>query len=84
MKDNDEKVVVLSTASPYKFAKDVYLSICEDSQADDFDYLKKLEEIADEKIPASLRELENMEIRHDNNVTKDNAKDFIIRKAESL
>ena len=67
-----------------KFAKDVYLSICEDSQADDFDYLKKLEEIADEKIPASLRELENMEIRHDNNVTKDNAKDFIIRKAESL
>ena len=84
MKDNDEKVVVLSTASPYKFAKDVYLSICEDSQADDFDYLKKLEEIADEKIPSSLRELENMEIRHDNNVTKDNAKDFIIRKAESL
>ena len=84
MKDNDEKVVVLSTASPYKFAKDVYLSICEDSQADDFDYLKKLEEIADEKIPASLRELENMEIRHDNNVTKDNAKYFIIRKAESL
>ena len=60
------------------------MSICEDSQADDFDYLKKLEEIADEKIPASLRELENMEIRHDNNVTKDNAKYFIIRKAESL
>ncbi|MGN1406347.1 MAG: threonine synthase [Erysipelotrichaceae bacterium] len=84
MKDNDEKVVVLSTASPYKFAKDVCLSIHDDKQSNDFDYLRKLEEIADEKIPASLRELENMEIRHDNNVTKDNAKDFIIRKAETL
>lgn len=83
-KDNDEKVVVLSTASPYKFAKDVYLSICDDVQPNDFDYLRKLEEISDEKIPASLKELENMENRHDNIVTKDNAKDFIIRKAESL
>lgn len=84
MKDNDEKVVVLSTASPYKFARDVYLSICDDYQSNDFDYLRKLEEISDEKIPVSLKELENMENRHDNIVTKDNAKDFIIRKAKTL
>ena len=46
--------------------------------------LKKLEEIGDEKIPTSLRNLDLLEDRHNNLVTKDNAKDFIIRKVETL
>ena len=83
-KDNDEEIVCLSTASPYKFAKDVYLSIKDDKQDNDFAYLKKLEEIGDEKIPTSLRNLDLLEDRHNNLVTKDNAKDFIIRKVETL
>ena len=83
-KDNDEEIVCLSTASPYKFATDVYLSIKDDKQDNDFAYLKKLEEIGDEKIPTSLRNLDLLEDRHTHLVTKDNAKDFSIRKVETL
>lgn len=83
-KDNNEPIVCLSTASPYKFAKDVYKALKNETFEDDFMYLTKLEEISDEKIPTSLRNLKNLEIKHDNLVCKEEGLDFIYRKLKQL
>ena len=83
-KDNNEKVVCLSTASPYKFAKDVCKAITDKKFDDDFMYLKELEKIGDEKIPYSLENLENLKINHDNEINKEDGMDFILGKLEKL
>lgn len=83
-KTNTEPIVCLSTASPYKFAKDVYMAIKNEELSDAFMYLEKLEEISDEKIPSSLKSLRNKEIKHDNLIDKENGLDFIYRKLKQL
>lgn len=83
-KSHKEPVVCLSTASPYKFAKDVYKALKNEDFEDDFMYLEKLEEISDENIPASLKNLKQLEIKHDNLVSKDGGLEFIYRKLKQL
>lgn len=51
------KTVVASTASPYKFAKNVYKAIYGDNDFDDFEILEKLSVKTGTKIPYPLFEL---------------------------
>lgn len=83
-KDNKEPVVCLSTASPYKFARDVYKAIKNETFEDAFVYLDKLEDISYEKIPSGLRSLKDKENKHDNLIEKDEGIDFILRKLKTL
>ncbi len=61
-------MVILSTASPYKFARDVYEAIFgikeEQQDMDGFDFMDSLRERTGEPVPAALSELRSKEIRH--------------------
>lgn len=72
-KQNNEKLVIVSTASPYKFAKDVYSAIFEKEIQDEFKALEELEKINDENIPESLKNLNQKEIKHHSVIDKENA-----------
>lgn len=83
-KNNSDVIVCVSTASPYKFAKDVYTTLKDEEFDNEFMYLYKLEEISDEKIPEGLKDLENKKINFDNLIEKQDGVEFIFRKVENL
>ena len=55
-----EYAVVLSTASPFKFAQDVLTAIGEPAEDDPFDAIRRLSEVSGMKVPAGLAELESL------------------------
>ena len=75
-----EPVIILSTASPYKFARDVLKCICSDNvdALDDFACLDKLHELTGEKIPKNLAALKNKEKRFDKTLSYEECKNFVI------
>ncbi|MCQ2400711.1 MAG: threonine synthase [Lachnospiraceae bacterium] len=73
----DGTVVILSTASPFKFAADVYNAIFDDlSDADGFTYMEKLSEKTGEEAPEPLKSLREKEIIHKSVVDIDDMKAF--------
>lgn len=62
---DDRKTVIASTASPYKFLRDVLKSIDEKYDSwQDFDLIDELERISNVKIPRAIDEIRRAEIRH--------------------
>lgn len=57
------KVVVASTASPYKFARDVYASLGGNEIDSDFDAIEKLSRLTGTSIPAPIALLKAKEVR---------------------
>ncbi len=79
-KDNSKnKKVILSTASPFKFSKDVYKCLTEKEINDDLNAIETLEKYTNLKAPNSLSNLKNMEVRFKEVIEKDD-KDIIINK----
>lgn len=76
-KEDDTPCVLLSTASPYKFAPAVYEAIFGNNDLDEFDCMNQLEEKTGAIIPAPLKELSSMEIRHTALVDKDEMEAFV-------
>ncbi len=75
---NDEnKTVVLSTASAYKFASSV-MNALGASYDDDFDALDKLYALTGVKIPTALDGIREKEIVHKNTVQKDDMPAFVL------
>ena len=75
--DNTPAVIV-STASPYKFTKDVLVSI--DKKYEDKDFFSlmgDLEKILGVEIPAPIKGIENRPILHNTVIEKDSIKDFV-------
>ncbi len=66
--ENGNKMLVVSTASPYKFAPAVLSALGETVPADDFDALDKLFAVTKCAIPANLADLRNAETRFDKTV----------------
>ncbi|MBR6755311.1 MAG: threonine synthase, partial [Clostridia bacterium] len=62
-KGSGNKMLVVSTASPYKFAPAVLSSLGEEVPGDDFDALDKLFAVTKTAIPANLANLRNAEVR---------------------
>jgi len=78
LKDRKEGTVLLSTASPFKFAADVYDSVFGDKHlADGFEYMKELSERTREKTPTALAELREKKILHKSVVDVSEMKEFI-------
>ena len=78
------KMVVVSTASPYKFNESVLTALGEKIEGlDPFDLLRKLEEYNDNKAPKGLSSLEGAEIIHKNVISKENmtssVEDFAVK-----
>lgn len=57
------KMVVASTASPYKFASDVYKSITDKAPADELSALEELKALTGTEIPYPLRDIDKREVR---------------------
>ena len=75
--DNTPALLV-STASPYKFTKDVLISI--DKKYADMDFfplMKELEKISGVKIPAPIAGIENRPVLHKAVIEKEEIKEFV-------
>ncbi len=66
-----KKTVVASTASPYKFARDVYVSLFGDVPANDLEALTELSSRTGTEIPLPLRELDKKETKFKHVTSKD-------------
>ena len=74
------KTVIVSTASPYKFSKDVINSIQSiDCNLDDFEIINKLSDLSKTKIPGPIEKLKELEIRHNITCEKDELKSEILK-----
>ena len=76
--------IVLSTASAYKFAKDVYTALTGKSCTDEFAAMNALHDYTSIAIPKNLACLKDMEIRFTNTVKKEDALAAIAKRLEDL
>ncbi len=76
--------IVLSTASAYKFAKDVYTALTGNSCKDEFEAMNALHDYTSIAIPKNLACLKDMEIRFANTVKKEDALATIAKRLEGL
>lgn len=78
--DHCEPAVILSTASPYKFARDVLKCICDSDvdAIDDFKCLDKLNELTKEPVPKNLAALKTKEKRFGTTLAYEECKNFVI------
>ena len=71
-------MVVLSTASPYKFPAAVLEAIGGDLSGDEFDQMERLSEITGVAIPANLAGLRGKQERHLGVLNKDEMLNFVL------
>lgn len=83
---DETPTVVLSTASPYKFAADVYDAVSGSMLEDDFKAAKALHSLTSIEIPESIRYLDVMPQRFNDiwkkSVIKDKVLDHILNRGE--
>lgn len=65
------KTMILSTASPYKFAASVLKALGENPKEDEFENIRTLYEKIQVKIPSEIRKLKGKEIIHKTKIKKD-------------
>ena len=75
---DDTPTVIVSTASPYKFARDVLKCLGETVPDDDFKALKKLEDVTALPVPDSLSSLQTAPRRFTAVIDKTEIFDFIL------
>ncbi len=72
------KIILASTASPYKFANDVYTAVSGKTAADELSALKELSAYTNTQIPAPLCDIDKREIRFTKTInTKDMPSDVM-------
>ncbi len=71
-------MVIVSTASPYKFTKDVMTALDEKyAKEDAFALMQVLENVSGVPIPESIRDIEHRRILHKNVCPRDKIKEFV-------
>ena len=85
-KETDDKrpCIVLSTASPYKFSKDVLNSIEKENNLDEFEAMERLANLSLCEIPANLKNLKNMEVRFTRSIEIKDGMQIIAKRMEEL
>ena len=77
-KEDDTKYVIVSTASPYKFTRNVMAAVAPEVQCeDDFVLIDRLSEISKVEIPQAIKEIKNAVIRHDTVCEVNEMKDVV-------
>ena len=72
------KTIIVSTASPYKFTKDVICALDNKyANMDAFELMKELEKISAVSIPKPIVGIENRPVLHKNICEKENIKEFV-------
>lgn len=77
---NNQKTVVLSTASPYKFVGSVYEALTGKQEADEFSLMQKLADLCGVSIPLNLAKLNELPIRQENHLAKEAIQSFVEKK----
>ena len=75
---DNRAMVVLSTASPYKFPEAVLKAIGEEPAGDGFDQMEQLCRISGVDIPKNLAGLRTKEERHTGVIGKDEMLEFVL------
>lgn len=70
--------VIISTANPYKFSKDVYAAISEGSDADEFSAARRLSLLTGMDMPEGIAELRNTPIRFSDVLKKADLKNKVL------
>ena len=70
-------MVVLSTASPYKFPAAVLAALEDAGDMDEFARMERLQEVSGVQIPANLAGLQNKKERHTGVIEKDKMLSFV-------
>ena len=74
-------VVILSTASPYKFPAAVLEALGEDPGADEFKAMARVEEITSVPMPKNLRTLKERPVRHRDVIGPEDMLQYVLDKA---
>ena len=77
-----EAVIVLSTASPFKFPHAVLEALGENPAADEFDCLEQLAKVSGLPIPKNLAGLKNAKVLHDTVIEKDELVEYALKTAK--
>ena len=75
-----KKMLVVSTASAYKFVSDVYYSLTGKRESDELNLRFKLRDYTGVKIPKALDELDSKPLRFDSTVEIAGMKDYVMKK----
>lgn len=71
-------MVIVSTASPYKFTKDVMMALdAKYSKDDAFQLMKELEKVSGVAIPSSIKDIEERPVLHKNVCPKNKIKEYV-------
>ena len=74
-------VVVLSTASPYKFPAAVLEGIGEKAEGDEFDVMEQLHKVTGVPVPKNLADLRSRAVRHRDVIGQDEMLSYVLGKA---
>ncbi len=80
-KEASEPVIVLSTASPFKFPHAVLEALGEEPAADEFDCLDQLSALSGLPIPKNLAGLKTATVRFDQAIEKDALVEYVFEQA---
>ena len=75
--DGENKILVASTASAYKFATSVLGSVSDSVPSDEFDAISELERVSGVKAPAPLSSLKDKSVRFNKSIDKDDMKEEV-------
>ena len=81
---DESAMLIASTASPYKFSSAVLSSLGATVPEEEFDALKKLDEVSGVKIPERLAKLESKKVRFTKIIEKDEMKREVLSFADSI
>lgn len=76
----DRPLVVLSTASPYKFPVAVLEAIGEAADCDGFAAMERLQAVTDIPAPKNLSGLQEKTVRHTDVIEKDQITEYVLKK----
>lgn len=75
---DDTKTIIVSTASPYKFAKDVLTAIDENyKNQTPFELLNVMAELQNSQVPEAIKDIDKRQIRHKDFYEKSKLKVFV-------
>ena len=80
----EDKTVVLSTASPYKFCTSVANAVLNITDEDEFKLMEKLYEFTKVPVPENLKNLNSKEIRHSDLVKREDMAKYILEAEKCL
>ncbi len=79
-RENRRPVVVLSTASPYKFPQAVLRALGESEEGSGFDLMKRLNSVTGVKIPKNLSSLEGKKVRFKESIERNDIVSYVMGK----